>query len=376
MFQFPNWSIRLPGHSYACDDPDGFVSKDEIARFLEDYARLIQAPLRCGVRVTQVQQDAHHHRFLVETGDEVLEANNVVIAVGSYHEPLIPPCHKELPADILQLHSRDYRNPQLLPPGAVLIVGSGASGAQIAEDLHEAGRRVYLSVGRHSRTLRRYRGRDIYWWLGVLKFYDRPVEQFPEIKHERAPVMTGAGSGRDIDFRRFAADGITLLGRLRDISGGRMTFADDLEQSLRQGEAWFAGFRERMDEYAHAHKLHLPEPPPEPAPVFAPVSEAAITELDIGGAGIAAVIWATGFRYNFDWIKLPVFGNAGEPLQRRGVSPCPGFYFIGLRAMYTFRSSILEGVADDASYITEHIQNHAKGYGGSSLSGKGTQVRR
>jgi putative flavoprotein involved in K+ transport len=247
MFQFPNWSIRLPGHSYTCDDPDGFVSKDELVRFLEDYARLIQAPLRCGVRVTQAQQDVHHNRILVETGDEVLEANNVVVAVGSYHEPLIQPCHKELPADLLQLHSRDYRNPQLLPPGAVLIVGSGASGAQIAEDLHEAGRRVYLSVGRHRRTLRRYRGRDIYWWLGALNFYDRPVEQFPEIKRERAPVITGAGGGRDIDFRRFAADGIALLGRLRDISAGRMTFADDLEQSLTQGEAWFAEFREREE---------------------------------------------------------------------------------------------------------------------------------
>jgi putative flavoprotein involved in K+ transport len=353
MFQFPNWAIRLPGHSYKCADPDGFVPRNEVVRFLEEYAGLIRAPVRCGVRATLVRQQPQG-RFIVEAGDTTLEAKNVVVAIGPFHQPKIPAFHTELPRQVTQIHSRDYRNPAQLPPGGVLVVGGGASGVQIAEELHVSGREVYFSIGRYRRTPRRYRGRDIYWWFGTLQIFDRP-----EVKDERFPLVTGVAGGRDIDLRRLRADGVKMLGRLRGISAGRIFLADDLEQHLTEGEAWFASFRKRMDEYADANGLDLPEEPAEKSAPEEWGSPSPILELETKAAGISAVIWATGFRYDFDWIKLPVFDDSSEPLQRRGVSPCPGFYFLGLRRMYTMKSSIFEGVGDDAAYIAEHLAARA-----------------
>jgi putative flavoprotein involved in K+ transport len=282
----------------------------------------------------------------------MLEADNVVAATGSFHRPLIPRSHTELPKRIVQLHSSAYRNPKQLPPGAVLVVGGGASGVQIAQELNESGQKVYLSIGRYRRTPRSYRGRDIYWWLGALNIWDRSVEQYPDL---RGPllIVSGVGGGRDIDLRRFPDEGITLLGRMREIDAGKIIFADDLERTLTQGETWFANLRIQMDEYVRAHGLNLREEgsSEQPSSDRAPP----IVELDVTDAGIATVIWASGFAYNFDWVKLPVLGSLGEPLQRRGVSPCPGFYFLGLRQMSSLRSSVFEGVGEDAAYVSAHI---------------------
>jgi putative flavoprotein involved in K+ transport len=359
MFQFPNWSIRLAGHGYQSDDPNGFVHKDEVVRFLEDYARLIKAPIRCGARVQAVRPLPGSTRFLVECSDDTLEAHNVIAATGSFHEPLTPSVQAELPTGITQLHSSAYRNPQQLPPGAVLVVGSGASGVQIAQELNESGRKTYLSIGRYRRTPRSYRGHDIYWWFGALNIWDRSLEQYPDFKRGAVFTVSGVARGRDIDLRRFPSDGITLVGRVRSISAGRITFADDLEQSLATGEAWFADLRIQMDEYARTHGWDLPEEPSLTQPSSHGTDMAhPILELDAAAAGIATVIWATGFRYNFDWVKLPVLGAAGEPLQQRGVSSCPGFYFLGLRRMFNLRSNLFEGVGEDAAYIAEHINAH------------------
>jgi putative flavoprotein involved in K+ transport len=355
MFQFPNWAIRLAGHGYQSDDPNGFVHKDEVVRFLEDYARLIKAPIHCGVRVEAVRQGCQPVRFLVETSDGALEAYNVVAATGSFQDPLVPSAQAELPKSIVQVHSSAYRNPQQLPPGAVLVIGSGASGVQIAQELNETGRKVYLSIGRYRRTPRSYRGRDIYWWFGALDVWNRSLEQYPDLKRGAVFTVSGVGGGRDIDLRRFPAEGITLVGRMREISAGKITFADDLEQSLTLGEAWFADLRGQMDEFARKQGLDLPE---ETAPERLPTHDAgrnSILHLDAAAAGIATVIWATGFRYNFNWVKVSALGISGEPLQRRGVSPCPGFYFLGLRRMFNLRSNLFEGVGDDAAYIAEHL---------------------
>ncbi len=352
MFQFPNWAIRLAGYGYQSDDPHGFAHKDEVARFLEDYARLIQAPVRCGTRVGRVWQP-RPGRFSVEAEGAALEADNVVAATGSYHDLVIPDFHIELLCHIMQLHSSAYRNPQQLPPGAVLIVGAAASGVQIAQELRDSGRTVYLSTGRYRRTPRRYRGQDLYWWFNALKVWELPAEQFPNPFF----LVTGAGGGRDIDLRRFPAEGITLVGRLQGIAGSRMRFADDLEHNLARGEAWFADLRRRMDEHARTHKLDLPEEPiSQPASSHSTADAAPpILELDADTAGIGIIIWATGFRYNFGWVDLPVLDDAGKPLQQRGISPCPGFYFLGLRRMHTIKSNLLEGIGEDAAYIAKHI---------------------
>ena len=359
MFQFPNWAIRLAGHGYQSDDPNGFVHKDEVVKFLENYARLIQAPIRCGTRVEAVRQ-ARSGRFIVEAADALFETDNVVAATGSYHDPLIPSGSAELPKSIVQVHSGAYRNPKQLPPGAVLVVGGGASGVQIAEELNASGRTVYLSIGRYRRTPRTYRGRDLYWWYGALNIWDRTFEQYPDLKRGSLFIVSGLGGGRDIDLRRFAHDGITLLGRMGGISADKITFADDLEQTLRQGENWFADLRVEMDAYARAHGLDLPEQPFPKPPLDKSEASRPVLELDIADAGVTTVVWATGFRYNFDWVKLPVLGPSGEPLQRRGVSPCPGFYFLGLRRMFNLRSNLFEGVGGDAAYIANHLTANAR----------------
>jgi putative flavoprotein involved in K+ transport len=234
-------------------------------------------------------------------------------------------------------------------------VGGGASGVQIAQELNESRRKVYLAIGRYRRTPRTYRGRDLYWWFGALNVWDRSVEQYPDLKRGPLFIVSGVGGGRDIDLRRFAGDGITLLGRMRDISGGKISFADDLEETLRQGEAWFAELRIQIDEYARAHGLDLPEEPSAQSLSQGAGASSPILELDTAATGITAVVWATGFRYNFDWVKVPVLGASGEPLQRRGVSPCPGFYFLGLRRMFNLRSNLFEGVGEDAAYIADHL---------------------
>jgi putative flavoprotein involved in K+ transport len=368
MFQFPNWAIRLAGHGYQSDDPNGFVHKDEVVCFLEDYARRIGAPIRCGVRVQAVQPRTESPGFLVESNVGTFEADNVVAATGSFHDPLIPSSNAELPTTIMQLHSSAYRNPQQLPPGAVLVVGGGASGVQIAQELNESGRKVYLSIGRYRRTPRTYRGRDLYWWFGALNIWDRSVEQYPDLKRGPLFIVSGVDGGRDMDLRRFPEDGITLLGRMRGITAGKITFDDDLEHTLSQGEAWFAGLRIQMDQYARVQGLDLPEEPSSRPPPGRAGASNQLLELDASGAQITAVVWATGFQYNFDWVKLPVFGDSGEPVQRRGVSRCPGFYFLGLRRMFNLRSNLFEGVGEDAAYIAEHIDARSLCAGGTCLT--------
>jgi len=235
MFQFPNWSIQLPGYNYETDNPDSYVPKNEIVRFIETYAALIDAPLRCGLRVVALRQNSASSRLLVETEEgSSFEAVNVVVATGPFHLPQIPAFAASMPVELFQVHSRDYRNPSQLAAGAVLVVGSGASGSQIAEELHQAGRKVYLSTGRFHKTPRRYRGRDIYWWFEALGIWHRPLELQPEVRNLRF-VVTGAGGGHDIDLRRFAVDGMTLLGRLRGFADGKLQFR---LTALHAGEAF------------------------------------------------------------------------------------------------------------------------------------------
>jgi putative flavoprotein involved in K+ transport len=356
MFQFPNSSIQLPGYAYETDDPNGYVPKDEIVRFLENYATVIRAPLRCGFRVNALRQNSASGRLLVETEQgSSFEAVNVVVATGPFHLPQIPTFANSMPVELFQAHSRDYRNPGQLPPGAVLVVGTGASGSQIAEELHHAGRKVYLSTGRFHKTPRRYRGRDVYWWFEALGIWHRPLELQPEVRNLRF-VVTGVGGGHDIDLRRFAADGITLLGRLRGFSDGKLQISADLENTLAQGDAWFASLRKRMDDYAQKNGMAPSKDSRMEEPALAlSLSSQPITELDPTTAGITSVVWCSGFRYDFGWVKLPILNDAGEPLHVRGVTQYPGLYFLGLRRTYSLSSALLAGVGNDAAFIAEHI---------------------
>jgi putative flavoprotein involved in K+ transport len=350
-FQFPNWSIRLPEFPFPHSDPDAFSDTDVIIRYIEAYAEFVAPPIRCGVAVTRLSP-RDGGGFRAETTDGTIEADNVVVATGPYQRGVIPELLRDHP--VFQVHAAGYRNPEQLPPGAVLVAGAGASGAQIAEELLDAGRRVYLSVGRHRRLPRRYRSRDLIWWLAELQFDQITPEQRGPAR--LGPVISGAHGGRTIDFRDFAARGMTLLGRLEAAAGGVLDIAPGLDKNLAEGDIAFTTFVDTVDEYVRRRGLDLPEEPgaratpPDPPSVTAP-----LTRLDLAAEGISSVIWATGYGVDFSWIDVPVLDDNGEAVHHNGISEVPGLYFLGLQWLSKMNSSFLSGVGDDAAVLAEHI---------------------
>ena len=352
-FQFPNWSVRLPDFPFPHTDPDGFATSTEIADFITAYAAFIAAPIRCGVAVTALRCGDGGSGFVAETSDGPIEADNVVAATGPYQRPVIPALSLD-DAGIFQVHASRYQNPDQLPSGAVLVIGSGASGAQITEELLRAGRRVYLSVGRHRRMPRRYRGRDLIWWLSAMGLLERPTEE--RGPDRSLPLITGAFGGNTIDFRQFAAEGVTLLGRAQAAHQGVIDFAPDLARRLAYGDASYAIFLDMMDAHVERHDLNMPQDPaaravlPDPRCLSEP-----LRRLDLRTAGIGAVIWATGYGFDFGWIQVPVLNARAEPVHVRGITEVPGMYFLGLQWLSKLNSSLLSGVGDDAADLADHI---------------------
>jgi putative flavoprotein involved in K+ transport len=352
-FQFPNWAVRLPDFPFPHTDPDGFATSGDILDFISAYAAFVAPPIRCGVAVTSLRCRDGASGFVAEISDGVIEADNVVVATGPYQRPIIPALLRD-DADVFQVHASRYTNPDQLPSGAVLVIGSGASGAQIAEELLCAGRPVYLSVGRHTRLPRRYRGRDLIWWLSAMGIDQTPVEARGPSR--LLPVITGAYGGHTIDFRRFAADGVTLLGRLEAAHEGVIDFAPDLVESLANGDAIYSTFLDMVDAHIKQHGLNMPEDPAARAVLSDPLC---VTEplrrLDLRAAGVSAVIWATGYGVDFGWIGVPVLDARGEPVHCGGVTDVPGLYFLGLQWLSKMSSSFLSGVGDDAAVLADHI---------------------
>ena len=354
-FQFPNWTIELPGYKYQCDDPEGFAPGREIVRFIQDYATFIKAPTRCGVEVTSLERGADG-RYLLTTSNGTLKTANVVIATGPYQRAVIPTMASVVPKGVFQVHSSQYRNPDQLPQGAVLVVGSGASGCQIADDLHQSGRQVYLSVGRHNRTPRRYRGQDFAYWGAALKRPEQTVDTVPMNLRKGAEVLlTGANGGYDVDLQAMAARGIVLLGHSHAIEHGDLLLSDDLEQNLLKGDESFDSFKKAVDDYIVANGLAAPEPEQPKSPSNRISSS--VLKLNFKDAGVSAIVWASGFGYDFDWVKLPILDSGGEPVHQRGVTQSPGIYFLGLRWLYKRKSAFLlrAGPAEDAAYLAEQI---------------------
>ena len=350
-FQFPNWSVRLPDFPFPQNEPDAFATSAEIVAFIEAFAAFAAPPIRCGVEVTRLAGGDGGAAFIAETAMGPIEASNVVVATGPYQRSLRP----DLLRDhlVFQLHADSYKNPGQLPPGAVLVVGAGASGAQIAEELNRAGRRVFLAVGRHNRMPRRYRGADLTWWFGALRLFDMTPEQRT---HRVNPSITGAYGGHTIDFRRFAAEGITLTGRIRAARDGVLDIAPGLAESLADGDASYMTFLDMLDAHVKRRGLNLPGDPTaravlaDPACVTTPLQR-----LDLAREDVGAVIWATGYGVDFGWIDIPVKDISGEPVHRGGVTAVPGLYFLGLQWLSKMHSAFLSGVGDDAAVLADHI---------------------
>jgi putative flavoprotein involved in K+ transport len=359
----PNWMTRLPGAWYQGNDPDGFVGRDWVVQFLEDYAAAFEAPLRCGVRVESVQPQDGTSGYLVQTTDlgqdsaATITARNVVVATGAFQHPKIPPLSAALPAGILQLSSRDYRNPAQLPPGAVLVVGSGGSGSQIADELCEHGRTVYLSIGRCQRWPRRYRGKDIWAWFDVMGLLDEVGRRhYIDPSYGCTAVLTGVRGGYDLDYDRFAAAGVTLLGHLQGYDNGTLYFADDLQERLNRWDESRTLLTGMIEAYIQQARLDVPPDSAQDGAVSrAWRRRAPLLELDLTACGISTVLWATGFSHDFRWLELPVLDERGDPIQLRGVTALPGVYFLGLRRMHTVKSSFLFGVGEDAAYLAQQI---------------------
>jgi putative flavoprotein involved in K+ transport len=352
-FQFPNWSVRLPDFPYPHADPDGFATSGDILAYINAYADFVAPPIRCRVAVTRLRCCDGASGLVAETSDGTIEARNVVVATGPYQRPAIPALLDD-GSGIFQVHASQYQNPDQLPPGAVLVVGAGASGAQIAEELLRAGRRVYLSLGAHTRLPRRYRGRDLIWWLSAIGIDQTSVEARGPSR--LLPVITGAYGGHTIDFRRFAAEGITLLGRVTAARNGTIDIAPDLAASLASGDAVYLAFLEIVDAHVKQHGLDFPDDPearamlPDPRCVSEP-----LRRLDLRATGIHSLVSATGYAVDFGWIDIPVLDPRGEPRHVNGVTEVPGLYFLGLQWLSKMSSSFLSGVGDDAAVLADHI---------------------
>ncbi|WP_102110459.1 flavin-containing monooxygenase [Oceaniglobus roseus] len=349
----PAWHDRFPNMEFDGCSPDAFPGKEDVADYFEAYAARFAAPVRCGVTVTGLAPLEGRPGYLAETSGGAIAAQNVVVATGAFQTPvmpsLVPPTE-----GLLQIHSGAYRNPGQLPEGAVLVVGAGSSGVQIAAELMRAGRKVYLSVGPHDRPPRRYRGRDFVWWLGVLGKWDKQASA-PGTEHVTIAV-SGAGGGETVDFRRLAHAGMTLLGRTEACTDGVLSFAPDLERNIRNGDATYLALLDEADAFVARNGLDLP---PEPAARTLAAMPDCVTSplrrLDMAEAGIGTIVWATGYANDYGWMKVDAFDAAGRPDHQRGVSRAPGIYFLGLPWLSGRGSSFIWGVWHDARHIAEHI---------------------
>ncbi|MGO4306517.1 MSMEG_0569 family flavin-dependent oxidoreductase [Cupriavidus sp. RAF12] len=355
----PNWQCALPGHPYAGSDPHGFMKRDEIIAYLDAFIEKVAPPVREHTEVRSVKRHAQGG-YTVVTSNGTFTADQVVVASGGYHVPIMPRMAERLPDSIAQIQSADYRNPESLPEGAVLVVGSGQSGAQIAEDLHLAGRKVYLAVGEAPRCARFYRGRDVVDWLADMKYYDLPVTEHPlreGVRDNTNHYVTGRDGGRDIDLRRFASEGMELYGVLEDYREGLLRFAPNLREALDDSDATYNRINASIDKYIAERGIDAP-----PASVYSPVWTPAGERdgVDPVAAGIGSIIWSIGFRPDFSWLEVPVFNGRGYPGHERGVTTQPGLYFLGLPWLHTWGSGRFSGIARDAAYLADLIASESR----------------
>ncbi|MFF7552997.1 flavin-containing monooxygenase [Streptomyces olivaceus] len=349
----PAWHDRFPGLEFSDVAPDAFASKEQVAEYFVAYAEKIGAPVRTGVEVTSVRRRAGRSGFRVETSQGSIDARFVVAATGPFQRPVFPPIVPDGAVPV-QMHSSGYRNPEQLPEGAVLVVGAGSSGVQIADELRRSGRRVFLSVGPHDRPPRQYRGRDFCWWLGVLGRWD--AETPPQGAEHVTIAVSGARGGHTVDFRALAADGVELVGMTASYDDGVLRFAPDLATNIAVGDEKYLELLRAADAYVERNGLDLPEEPeahvlaPDPACVTEPR-----LELDLAEADVTSIVWATGFAADYGWLQVDTFDEKGRPVQRRGVSAEPGVYFLGLPWLSRRGSSFIWGVWHDARYVADHI---------------------
>jgi putative flavoprotein involved in K+ transport len=348
----PNWLSRLPGWAYHGPEPDGFMTADEFVGYLASYARSFDAPVRPHTLVTRVERTATG--FAVHTIRGLWESGNVVIATGYHSRAKVPDLATGLAPDVAQLTTSGYRSPSSLPDGGVLVVGASASGVQIAHELASAGRRVFLAVGNHNRLPRRYRRRDIAWWLDRLGSFDRSIDELSSAdraKAEPSLQLVGTSDGRRVDLGVLQEAGVALTGRLSAVHGTAAEFADDLADTMSAAQARLDRVLGEINLYAAT--LPVQEAPPDPPPILSVPASPSV--VDLRRAGVTGVVWATGYRPWYPWLQVPVLDLDGQIRHRRGVTDVPGLYAIGLRFQHRRNSTFVDGARHDAAYLADHI---------------------
>lgn len=351
----PNWMTRLPGWSYRGDDPDGYMTAAEVARFIDDYRSSFDAPVRTGTGVQRVEPVEGGHRVVTDDGTWLARA--VVAATGAFSHPHRPALADDLPGRIQQLSPIGYRNPEQLAPGRVLVVGASASGLQIADELNRAGRDVSLAVGEHVRLPRTYRGMDIHWWMDTIGQLDERHDEVEDLGRARrvgSLQLIGTPERRDLDLNSVSANGVALVGRVAGRHGGQLLFSGSLANVCKLADLKQQRLLDRLDEYVVDHGLagELGEPH-RPAPTRLPAPQ-----LDIDLSDVGAIVWATGFRPRYPWLDESILDHKGQLVHDGGIVNVPGLYVLGLPFLRRRKSSFLDGVGPDAAELTLHLGRH------------------
>jgi len=363
----PNWQSRLPGWRYQGSDPDGYMTMPEVIDYLEGYARSFRAPVEQATTVLAVDGDGYGYRVTTDRG--IWSAKNVVIATGHCDLPQVPAIARDLSPDILQLVPGRYRNPEELPKGGVLVVGASASGIQLADEIHASGRPVTIAVGRHTRLPRKYRGRDILQWLELMGLFDQTPEDvydFDVSREQPSLQLVGRPDHSTLDLPLLEKRGVRLAGRLVGANDHKVHFEDDLVAYTAAADAKLAVLLRRID---NSIRKAGPDDHAEQAEPFVPFLWPAPSpsEIDLLNAGISTVLWATGFRRSYPWLKVPVLDHRGEIIHRGGVTPEPGLYVLGLQFLRRRKSAFIDGVGDDAVELAEHIYSRLAGGNGMAV---------
>lgn len=351
----PNWQCLLPDHPYHGNEPHGFMKKNEIVEYLDGFTKKLNPPALLNIEVQHVTKIAAQE-FEIETNLGKTTAKQLVVAAGGYHTPIYPKLRETLPENVLVMHSEQYFNVDQLPEGNVVVVGSGQSGAQIAEDIHLAGKKVYLSTGDAPRCARFYRGKDVVTWLFEMGYYGTTVKDHrysEEVRKSTNHYVTGRDGGRDIDLRKFALEGMQLLGRFENFQNGQLVFRPDLNQNLDMADATYNRINASVDDYITKNNIETDEPASKYQPVWTPAQE--ITHVDLIQENITSIIWCIGFRPDYSWIDLDIFKDDGYPQHDRGITIDSDVTFIGLPWLHTWGSGRFMDVAKDAEFISAHV---------------------
>lgn len=351
----PNWQSRLPGCQYDGPDPDGYMTMDEVIAFIERFAAISRAPVRTGTNVTSVTRDDDGYRLSTSQGE--LVCRTLVVASGACNQPVVPPFHDAVPASIVQMTPFDYRSPDPLPDGRVLVVGPSATGVQLAAEIHRSGRPVTLSVGEHVRLPRTYRGRDVLWWMDASGVWNQRSDEVDDLTRARrlpSPQLVGTPERTTLDLNTLGAMGVELVGRFAGIRDGRALFSGGLRNLFSLADLKMERLLDTFDEWARAHGRDGEAGPPERFPPTH-VPESPRLQIDLRGGEIRSIVWATGFRPDYTWLHVPVVDEKGHLRHEGGVVDSPGLYALGLPVLRRRKSTFIHGIEDDAREVIAHL---------------------